>query len=72
MTEAQTQRLRERLADDPTFDPDDYRSSEGRVAGEKYQCELCRVRYAPGGVCGYCRGHVKMIRAKKEKVQHGG
>lgn len=72
MTDKQLQTLRERLADDPTFDPADYISGPNQKVVDKYQCDLCKTRYAPNGICGYCRGHVKMIRAKKAKVQHGG
>lgn len=43
------------------FDPDDYKRRPGAVRG---YCDHCRVRYAPGGVCGYCRGRVKMLRAE--------
>lgn len=40
------------------FDPDDYKKEQL----PSRRCDHCGVQYAPGGVCGYCRGRVKMIR----------
>lgn len=66
------------LAADPGFDPDatglspfdlkPYGWHVRRAGGEPRRagvdCEVpgCGVRYAPGGVCGYCRAKVKLIR----------
>jgi ribosomal protein S14 len=32
------------------------------------RCQVCGVRHAPAGVCGYCRYHVKRLRAEKGPV----
>lgn len=50
---------------DSNFDPDDYKGGNLTC---RYRCTTqgCMVRYAPGGTCGYCRGHVKKMRAEAE------
>lgn len=50
------------LADDPDFDADRYKKGD---VGRAYRmhCEICNTRHALCGLCGYCYGAVKMIRA---------
>lgn len=60
-TPAQLVELEKLAASD--FDPDDYKNRpDGHIVGDKANCTICRCRYAPGGICGYCRYAVRMIR----------
>lgn len=53
------------LATDPTFDPADYRHRADTKPEHlrNSECAVCGVKYAPGGVCGYCRAKVAAVRS---------
>lgn len=58
-----TQLLELRKLANSSFDPGDYKGdTSARTHGLHTRCRICRVMHAPNGICGYCRGRVRLIR----------